>query len=72
MMLVKFMVPKAELSFILDVPDSNPDTGVSAILHYFQSIAKKIYAWYGEVYSVRISTLAHIMVDLWYGIVFGL
>jgi hypothetical protein len=40
-MLGKFMVPKADLSFIFDVPVSIPNTGVSDILHYFQPIARK-------------------------------
>lgn len=71
-MLVKSMVPKADLSFIHDVPDSNPNTGISDILHYFQPIAKKVCTWYGEAYCVRTSTVAHVMVDLWHGIIFGL
>jgi hypothetical protein len=40
---VKFVVPKANLSFIFDFPDSNPNTIVSDILHYLQQIARKVY-----------------------------
>lgn len=71
-MLVKSVVPKAHLSFIHDVPDSNPNTGVSDILHYFQPISKKVCTWYGEEYCVRTSTVAHVMVVLWHGIIFCL